>query len=54
MKVLRIRFQATRLSLALVYVVLIAAALLLAGHRLREPVAAAPNVAPAETPVDAT
>lgn len=54
MKVLRIRFQAKRLSFALVYLVLIAAALLLAGNRLREPVAAAPYVAPVAPTVDAT
>ena len=51
----RTRFQATRLSLGLIYVVLVAAALFLADRRLQEPVAAAaPNVAPAATTVDST
>jgi len=49
MKMLRIRFEATRLSILLVYVVVIVAALSLADWRLRNAVEAAPFAAPEET-----
>lgn len=49
---LRIRFQATRMSALLVYVFVIVAALSLADRRLRNAAAAAPLIAPAETSVD--
>ena len=45
----RIRFQASRLAVILVYVVVIAGALALAHDRVEYPAAAAPYVAPAET-----
>ncbi|HKV33186.1 MAG TPA: MG2 domain-containing protein, partial [Pyrinomonadaceae bacterium] len=52
MKVLRIRFQATRIAALLVYVLVIVAALSLADHRLRNAAEAAPLAAPAEVTVD--
>jgi uncharacterized protein YfaS (alpha-2-macroglobulin family) len=54
MKVLRIRFQATRFSVILVYVALIVAAWSLADARLRNAAEAAPFVAPAAPAVDTT
>ena len=50
----RLRFQATRLSAILVYVVVIVAALSLADRRLRSTAEAAANVAPPVAPVDTT
>ncbi len=47
----RIRFQASRLAVILVYVVVLAGALALAHDRVEYPAAAAPYVAPAETTV---
>lgn len=49
---LRIRFQANRVSAVLVYALVVVAAFSLADHRLRNAAEAAPFVAPAETTVD--
>ena len=54
MKVLRIRFQATRVSTFLVYVLIIVGAWSLADHRLRNAAEAAPFVAPAGVTIDTT